>query len=175
MMYQRSRQKKTINRYLQLTFNVTVVSRRWPSGMARFHTTQRYFAPSSSFCGVIDNVLVVWRSFDPPRLTGACTGIVLPSRYQLKKKKKMKINDMNLPRIQNQFDHIWAISIFHFFRSICLLTVTWRGVMYIVILGGKMSHWNYSSFDANQFVIEANEIKHSDREIACDNYITYYD
>lgn len=76
--------KRSINKYLQLTFSVTVVSRRWPSGMARFHTTHRYFAPSSSFCGVIDNVLVVWRSLDPPRLIGACTGIVLPSRYQLK-------------------------------------------------------------------------------------------
>lgn len=76
--------KRKKYRYLQLTFNVTVVSRRWPSDMARFQTTHRYFAPSSSFCGVIDNVLVVWRSFDPPRLIGACNGIVLPSRYQLK-------------------------------------------------------------------------------------------
>lgn len=56
---------------------------------------------------------------------------------------------------------IWAISIFHSFHSICLLTVTWHNVMYTVILGGEMSHWNYSSFDANQFVIEANAIKYS--------------
>lgn len=76
--------KIKLNRYLQLMFNVTVVSRRWPSGIARFHTTHRYFAPSSSRCGVTDNVLVVWRSFDPPRLIGACNGIALPSRYQLK-------------------------------------------------------------------------------------------
>lgn len=70
--------------YLQFTFNVTVVSRRWPSAIARFQTTHRYLAPSSSRCGVIDNVLVVWRSFEPPRLIGAVNGIWLPSRYQLR-------------------------------------------------------------------------------------------
>lgn len=69
--------------YLQLTLSVTVVSRLWPSGIARFHTRQRYLAPSSSRCGVIDRVLVVGRSFEPPRLIGACNGIELPSRYQL--------------------------------------------------------------------------------------------
>lgn len=97
--------KIKLNRYLQLMFNVTVVSRRWPSGIARFHTTHRYFAPSSSRCGVTDNVLVVWRSFDPPRLIGACNGIALPSRYQLKLVTKYK------PTLMKFVWNSWAIMV----------------------------------------------------------------
>lgn len=98
-------------KYSQFTFSVTVVSRRWPSGMARFHTTQRYFAPSSSRFGVTDRVLVVWRSFEPPLLIGACNGTELPSRYQLKYSKEILIiilfgrNIYPMP-----FSGIWKVS-----------------------------------------------------------------
>ena len=71
--------------YLQLTDSVTVVSSRWPSGMARFQMEHLYLAPSSSFRGSIVNVLVVCWSFEPPLLVGAGRGVVLPSRYHLKK------------------------------------------------------------------------------------------
>lgn len=104
---------------------MTVVSRRWPSGMARFHTTQRYFAPSSSFCGVIDRVLVVWRSFDPPRLIGACNGIALPSRYQLKiSGEKNKQNSLCYHAFKiNHYGSIWPKSIYLIsLVLICLLT-----------------------------------------------------
>lgn len=69
--------------YSQFTLNVTVVSRRWPSAIARFQTTHRNLAPSSSRLGVNDKVLVVWWSFEPPLLVGACSGTELPSRYHL--------------------------------------------------------------------------------------------
>lgn len=69
--------------YSQLTLNVTVVSSRCPSIMARFQTAQRYFTPSSSLRGINDRVLVVGKSFDPPLFTVVSIGVVLPSRYQL--------------------------------------------------------------------------------------------
>lgn len=69
--------------YLQLTDKVTIVSNRSPSGMARFHTTHRYLAPSSSRRGSTDRVLVVCKSFDPPLLIGACRGVLDPKRYHL--------------------------------------------------------------------------------------------
>lgn len=68
---------------LQLTLRVTVVSRRWPSGMARFQTAQRYLTPSSSRRGVKDSVLVVCWSFDPPLVDTVSIGVILPSRYHL--------------------------------------------------------------------------------------------
>lgn len=69
--------------YLQLTLNCTVVSSLWPSGIARFHTTHRYLTPSSSRLGEMVRVLVVCKSFDPPRLMIACMGEGLPSLYHL--------------------------------------------------------------------------------------------
>lgn len=74
-----------IERYLQLTLNVTVVSYFSPSFIALLYTTHRYRAPSSSFVGVMVKTLVVWWSFEPPRLTRDCNGVVLPSRYHLNK------------------------------------------------------------------------------------------
>lgn len=69
--------------HLQFTLNMTVASSRSPSGIARFHTTHRNLAPSSSRRGVNESVLVVWWSLEPPWLVGACSGVELLSRYQL--------------------------------------------------------------------------------------------
>lgn len=71
--------------YLQLTLSVTVVSCFSPSFMARLCTSHLYRMPSSSFVGVMVNVLVVWWSFEPPRFTIACKGAGLPSRNHLEK------------------------------------------------------------------------------------------
>lgn len=83
--------KSKSQKYLQLTFNVTLVSKLWPSGMARLWTTHLYLASSSSFRGVIVKVEVVLISFEPPLLKVACKGPpILPSLYQLFLCKKGK-------------------------------------------------------------------------------------
>lgn len=70
--------------YLQLTLNVVLVSNFVPSTMARFHTTHRYTAPSSSRLGVSCKTadVIVSLLLVPIRVTDSM-GSRTPSRYHL--------------------------------------------------------------------------------------------
>jgi hypothetical protein len=75
--------------YLQFTLSVTLASSLLPSGMARFHTAQRYAAPSSPREGVSVNTAVVTESLELPDRVSASRGYVLPSLYHLYTKSRV--------------------------------------------------------------------------------------